>query len=81
MTWITDPEYDKQMRKEIHSMRYEVRQMMREKNLRINAVSKGTGIAFCAVRDFVKGARVPSYKTISRIRYFVRRYQPVRKQK
>ena len=44
-------------------------------------VAKGTGIAFCAVRDFVKGARVPSYKTISRIRYFVRRYQPVRKQK
>jgi hypothetical protein len=28
------------------------------------------------VRDFIKGARVPSYKTISRIRYFVKRYEP-----
>ena len=55
-------------------MRDEVRRTMREKHLRINAISKGTGIAYCAVRDFVKGTRIPSYKTISRIRLFVRRY-------
>lgn len=76
MTWITENEFDQQTRREIHAMRDEVRRMMREKHLRINAVSKGSGIAYCAVRDFVRGARVPSYKTISRIRYFVRKYTP-----
>lgn len=76
MTWITEREYDEQTRLEIHQMRSEVLRMMREKHLRVNAISKGSGIAYCAVRDFVKGVRVPSYKTISRIRYFVRRYTP-----
>lgn len=57
-------------------MRDEVRRTMREKHLRINAVSKGSGLAFCAVRDFISGTRVPSYKTISRIRYFVQKYEP-----
>lgn len=74
MTWITDEEYDQRTRAEIRAMRDEVRRAMREKHLRINAISKGTGIAYCAVRDFVKGTRIPSYKTISRIRLFVRRY-------
>ena len=76
MTWITEEEYDQQTRREVHALRDEVRRTMREKRLKINAVSKGSGIAYCAVRDFIKGARVPSYKTISRIRYFVRRYTP-----
>ena len=74
MTWITEQEYDETTRREVKSMRDEVRRTMREKHLRINAISKGTGIAYCAVRDFVKGTRIPSYKTISRIRLFVRRY-------
>ena len=74
MTWITEQEYDETTRREVKSMRDEVRRTMREKHLRINAISKGTGIAYCAVRDFVKGTRSPSYKTISRIRLFVRRY-------
>lgn len=74
MTWITEQEYDQQTRLEIHQMRDEVRRTMREKHLKINAVSKGTGIAYCAVKDFVYGARIPSYKTISRIRLFVKRY-------
>jgi len=76
MTWITEDEYERQTRLEIHQMRDEVRSTMREKHLKINAVSKGSGIAYCAVRDFIRGVRVPSYKTISRIRYFVRRYTP-----
>ena len=74
MTWITEQEYDETTRREVKSMRDEVRRTMREKHLRINAISKGTGIAYCAVRDFVNGTRIPSYKTISRIRLFVRRY-------
>ena len=74
MTWITEQEYDETTRREVKSMRDEVRRTMREKHLRINAISKGTGIAYCAVRDFVKGTRIPSYKTISRIRLFVKRY-------
>ena len=74
MTWITEQEYDETTRREVKSMRDEVRRTMREKHLKINAISKGTGIAYCAVRDFVKGTRIPSYKTISRIRLFVRRY-------
>ena len=74
MTWITEQEYDETTRREVKSMRDEVRRTMREKHLRINALSTGTGIAYCAVRDFVKGTRIPSYKTISRIRLFVRRY-------
>ena len=74
MTWITEDEFERQTRLEIRQMRDEVRRTMREKHLRINAISKGTGIAYCAVRDFVKGTRIPSYKTISRIRLFVRRY-------
>ena len=74
MTWITEDEYERQTRLEIRQMRDEVRRTMREKHLRINAISKGTGIAYCAVRDFVNGTRIPSYKTISRIRLFVRRY-------
>ena len=76
MTWITEEEYDQQTRREVHALRDEVRRTMREKHLKINAVSKGSGIAYCAVRDFIKGARVPSYKTISRICYFVKRYTP-----
>ena len=71
---MTEQEYDETTRREVKSMRDEVRRTMREKHLRINAISKGTGIAYCAVRDFVKGTRIPSYKTISRIRLFVRRY-------
>ena len=74
MTWITEQEYDQQTRTEMRVIREEVRRTMREKHLRINAVSKGTGIAYCAVKDFVYGARIPSYKTISRIRLFVKRY-------
>ena len=74
MTWITEDEFERQTRLEIRRMRDEVRRTMREKHLRINAISKGTGIAYCAVRDFVKGTRIPSYKNISRIRLFVRRY-------
>lgn len=76
MTWITEDEFDRVTRAEIRAIRDEVRRGMREKHLKINAVSKGSGIAYCAVRDFIKGARVPSYKTISRIRYFVKRYEP-----
>ena len=76
MTWITEQEYDETTRREVKSMRDEVRRTMREKHLRINAVSKGSGLAFCAVRDFISGTRVPSYKTISRIRYFVQKYEP-----
>lgn len=74
MTWITEEEFDHATQNEIRAMRAEVRRMMREKRLRINAVSKGTGIAYCAVKDFVYGARIPSYKTISRIRLFVKRF-------
>ena len=74
MTWITEDEYERQTRLEIRQMRDEVRRTMREKHLHINAVSKGTGIAFCAIKDFLRGTRIPSYKTISRIRLFVRRY-------
>lgn len=76
MTWITEDEFERQTRLEIRQMRDEVRRTMREKHLRINAVSKGSGLAFCAVRDFISGTRVPSYKTISRIRYFVQKYEP-----
>ncbi len=78
MVWITEDEFNEVTRREVRAIREEVRRTMREKHLRINAVSKGSGIAYCAVRDFIKGVRVPSYKTISRIRYFVKRYTPER---
>jgi len=76
MNWITEEEYDRATASELRAIRAEIRRTMREKRMTVNAVSKGSGIAYCAVRDFIRGARVPSFKTISRIRLYVKRYQP-----
>lgn len=76
MNWITEEEYDAATAQELRAIRAEIRRAMREKRMTVNAVSKGSGIAYCAVRDFIHGSRVPSYKTMSRIRLYVKRYVP-----
>lgn len=71
MDIITEKEYNEVMATELQCLKMRVKRRMADKRISIYQVSKATGICYSTCRQFMLGNRLPDYKTISRIRYYV----------
>ena len=71
MRWISEEEYDTVWMRELGELRSGLLAMVDRGKANMYQIAKGTGLAYHTVSDFLKAGRVPTLRTVSRIRFFL----------